>query len=535
MEGGMGIELEGIVERRRAARSSKSEHVAVVLRAPERPEGSARSERAARRRKAHAKPTARPAARAVAAAPDPFRHVVLLMLENRSFDHMLGALQGVMPGLDGVPPSGPPRINRDMAGVPFEQRLGAAKVVDPDPPHGTDSVLVQIAGDNGGFVSEYERAHRGRLSAAQKQEVMAYHEVDSLWALHQLGRTFAVCDGWFCSVPGPTWTNRLFAMSGTSQGRVKMPEGIFQPNLHRYDQPSVFLRLEQARPRRSLRIYFGDFPLSLLLADRRRVSSVRKYRDLEMFFDAAGRDVDDFPDFALIEPRYLNDPNDDHPPHSVDAGQELVARVYEAIRANAELWASTLLVVTYDEHGGFYDHRVPPPAVPPDDPPHAEYEFNRLGVRVPTVLISPWITPQVVHTICDHTALLRSLQVRWGLGAMGARVAAGPDVLAALSLAPVPRDDTPMRLERPAVSKKAAAARRRAKAPRAAAAQEPLTDHQRAIVAFSQYLDTQTPAPPTQKVRRMAKSMRSDADARQVAEARARRFLAARGARPRSR
>jgi len=72
-----------------------------------------------------------------------------------------------MPGLDGVPPSGPPRINRDMAGVPFEQRLGAAKVVDPDPPHGTDSVLVQMAGDNGGFVSEYERAHRGRLSAAQ--------------------------------------------------------------------------------------------------------------------------------------------------------------------------------------------------------------------------------------------------------------------------------------------------------------------------------------------------------------------------------
>ena len=176
------------------------------------------------------------------------------------------------------------------------------------PPNDTDIVLVQIAGDNGGFVSEYERAHRSRLSAAQKQEVMAYHGVDSLWALHQLGRTFAVCDGWFCSVPGPTWTNRLFAMSGTSQGRVKMPEGIFQPNLHRYDQPSVFLRLEQARPRRSLRIYFGDFPLSLLLADRRRVSSVRKYRDLETFFDAAGREVDDFPDFALIEPRYLNDP-----------------------------------------------------------------------------------------------------------------------------------------------------------------------------------------------------------------------------------
>ena len=126
----MGTELEGIVERR-APRRRRS-------RAPEARRKRAVPAKAGRRRKAHAKPTARPAARAVAAAPDPFRHVVLLMLENRSFDHMLGALQGVMPGLDGVPPSGPPRINRDMAGVPFEQRLGAAKVVDPDPPHGTE-------------------------------------------------------------------------------------------------------------------------------------------------------------------------------------------------------------------------------------------------------------------------------------------------------------------------------------------------------------------------------------------------------------
>ena len=451
------------------------------------------------------------------------------MLENRSFDHMLGALQEVVPEVDGVPPNGTPRVNLDMAGTPFKQLPGASRVVDPDPPHGTDSVLVQIAGGNGGFVNEYERAHRGQVSVAQKQEVMAYHGLGSLWALHELGRAFAVCDSWFCSVPGPTWTNRLFAMSGTSQGRVRMPEGIFQPNLHRYDQPSVFRRLEEARPRRSLRIYFGDFPLSLLLADRRTGRSALKYRDLEVFFDAASGDADDFPDFALIEPRYLNDPNDDHPPHSTDGGQELAARVYEAIRANAKLWASTLLIVTYDEHGGFYDHRVPPAATPPDDPPDAEYEFTRLGVRVPTVLISPWIVPQVVHTVCDHTALLRSLQVRWGLGAMGSRVAAAPDVLATLSLASVPRADTPMQLQRPSVTKQAGAARR-ARSLRAAAAQAPLNEHQRAIVAFGEYLETQTPAPPAQKVRRMTKAMRSAADARQVAEARARRFLAARGA-----
>src|SRR4029450_2090455 len=169
MEGGMGTELEGIVERPRSERAARRRR----SRAPEAGRKRAAPAEAGRRRKANAKPTAkptaRPAARAVAAAPDPFRHVVLLMLENRSFDHMLGALQRVMPGLDGVPPSGPPRINRDMAGVAFEQRPGAAKVVDPDPPHDTDSVLVQIAGDNGGFGGEDERAQRTLLTRRATQ------------------------------------------------------------------------------------------------------------------------------------------------------------------------------------------------------------------------------------------------------------------------------------------------------------------------------------------------------------------------------
>src|SRR5207244_1801173 len=95
----------------------------------------------------------------------------------------------------------------------------------------------------------------------------------------------AVCDKWFCSVPGPTWTNRLFAMSGTSRGRVKMPEGLFYPNLHRYDQPSVFRRIREAG--RSHRIYFGDFPLALLLADQRRPSARLRFSPLEDFFDDA--------------------------------------------------------------------------------------------------------------------------------------------------------------------------------------------------------------------------------------------------------
>ena len=163
-------------------------------------------------------------------------------------------------------------------------------------------------------------------------------------------------------------------MSGTSQGRRQDAEGIFHPNLYRYDQPSVFRRLEEARPRRSLRIYFGDFPLSLLLADRRRIRSLRKYRDLDLFFDAAGGEPTTSPTSRSSSRAISTTPTTTTRPHPSDAGQELIARVYEAIRANPELWASTLLVVNYDEHGGFYDHRVPPPAIPPDAPPDPEYD-----------------------------------------------------------------------------------------------------------------------------------------------------------------
>jgi hypothetical protein len=127
-----------------------------------------------------------------------------------------------------------------------------------------------------------------------------------------------------------------------------------------------------------------------------------------------------------------------------------------------------------------------------------------------------------VHTTCDHTALLRSLQVKWGLGDLGARVTAAPDILSELALTAAARGDTPARL---ALAPAAAAAPRRATARRIAVTAR-LSDHQQAILAFSAYLETQTPAPPARKVQATARAMRSPADARTVAEQRARRYLA---------
>ena len=442
------------------------------------------------------------------------------MLENRSFDHMLGALQATVSELDGVPPDGPARVNVDAAGRPYPQAPADTWRIDPDPKHETDHVLEQIKDGNSHFVLDYERSNRRRKLGPEKlAEVMGYYRLGALPALHTLAQQFAVCDAWFCSVPGPTWTNRLFAMSGTSRGRVEMPQGVFHPNLHRYDQPSVFRRLREAG--RSWRVYHGDFPLALLLEDQRSALSVPHYYTMDWFAEHARGDAAAFPEFTFIEPDYLwPTTNDDHPPHDVRNGQRLIADVYNAIRANDDLWRSTVLIVTYDEHGGFYDHVSPVTAVPPDTDVQ-EYTFDRLGVRVPAVVVSPWLPRQVCKTPFDHTSLLKSLTARWGLGPMGARTAAATDVFASLRIAPAMRTDTPARLALGAAV--AAASARRAAAPPA------LTDNQQAIVAFSQYLEMQTPAAAARAPARTARAMRSPADANAVARERARQFLRARG------
>ena len=467
-----------------------------------------RTSRSSHRRR----PPARRRARQATVAADPFRHVVLLMLENRSFDHMLGAMQAVVPHLDGVPPGGPPRVNRDSCGRAYPQSVTRTRRVDPDPMHDTANVLVQLRDDNQGFVLDYADSYP-QTSVEERADVMGYRALGDLPTLHTLARQFAVCHAWFSSVPGPTWTNRLFAMSGTSHGRVKMPRGLFQPNLHAYDQPSLFRRLHEAG--RSWHVYHGDFPLALLLEDQRSPHAVSNYYGMKWFADHARGPADEFPEFAFIEPDYLwPTTNDDHPPHDLRNGQRLIAEVYNAIRANEALWRSTVLVVTYDEHGGFYDH-VPPPAALPPDRHREEYTFDRLGVRVPALVVSPWLPPQVCSTTFDHTSLLKSLRWRWGLGAMGARVAAAHDLLASLTVASAMRTDTPRRRARTG----AAAAARRLVPP------AELTDNQQALLAFSQYLETRTPGAAPAAPARATRAMRSAADASQVARQRARNYL----------
>jgi phospholipase C len=374
---------------------------------------------------------------------DPFKHVVLLMLENHSFDQMLGCMQAVYPELDGVPPGPVARTNRDFRGQRYRQEPNDSLQVKPDPKHEHSNAVRQLAHGNGGFIQDYLDSYGDRAARDARRAIMGYFPRGFLPALHPLAEQFTVCDRWFASLPGPTWPNRLFALSGTSNGRVFMPEGDNHLSmLWTQTQDTIFDRLDEATPARSWRVYFYDFPASLLLRHQHRPEHLERYHRIDRFFADARGDADAFPEFVFIEPKYFGvDQNDDHPPHNIMKAQKLIADVYNAIRSNRALWLSTLLVVVYDEHGGFYDH-VEPPAAPPPDGHCEEYTFDRLGVRVPAVLVSPWLDARVSSTRFDHTSVLKYLIDKWQLGPLGARAAAANSIAAAFGERTTPREDT---------------------------------------------------------------------------------------------
>jgi phospholipase C len=368
---------------------------------------------------------------------DPIRHVILLIMENRSFDHMLGGLATVIPGLDGVNPQ-QPRVNLDPAGQAYAQAPTEVRQTAYDPKHEHADVVIQLQNQNSGFVLDFAQAYPAS-TPQDRQQIMDYFPADFLPGLHSLSRDFTVCDRWYCSVPGPTWPNRFFALSGTSLGRILMPTGITNPATYfRQTQTTLFDRLNQAG--RSWKNYYYDFPSSWLLLRNLLPDKLPHYRPIDEFFRDV-RDEKSFPEFVFLEPKYFGaDENDDHPPHNIMKGEKLIADVYNAIRSNPGLWNNSLLVITFDEHGGLFDHVTPPGAVAPDNH-REEYTFDQLGLRVPALLISPWVSRTVEHTQFDHTSVLKYLIDKWSLGPLGLRAAAAASIAVALRESS-PRTDT---------------------------------------------------------------------------------------------
>jgi len=369
----------------------------------------------------------------------PLDHVIVLMLENNSFDRMLGDLfpprpDPVSPG-GGVKGAAAQYSNIDATtGKQYAMTATTAREMPEDPGHDLSDVLSQIAHHGSGFVSNFVKKYP-HSPATERQQIMSYYADGALPVLHALAKNFTVCDRWFSSMPGPTWPNRLFLYSGTCWGFTDMN------SLHYWAQPTLFDLLgNNGVP---WKLYYGDISSTYILVNEPDPTSTGSLR--YFYQDAKGPEAD-FPKFSIIEPGYFGKtPSDQHPPHDVFRGEALIAEVYNALRANDALWQRSLLVVTYDEHGGFYDHIDPPASIAPDDRRDGSgFNFDRYGVRVPAVLISPWLDPGVITDTFDHTSLVKFVLQHAGLDStgLGVRVSAAATNTIRPHLRQTPRDTT---------------------------------------------------------------------------------------------
>jgi phospholipase C len=453
------------------------------------------------------------------------KHVFVLVLENRSFDHMLGASTGTVDENGGIHPGTgvdavtgqPTTVNAAVDqtnaqnGTVFQVRAGAPFVMPVDPPHEFCDVQLQLASTSisgnpaddkcgysgayppltmAGFVESYynqatldaanpdpTEQQAGRAALADLDAVMASLTQAQVPVLSTLVSQFAVCDQWYSALPGPTWPNRFFLHAATSGGLDHSPSsweaGISYLDGYKFENGTIYDALDVHGIGWS--VYHGDdLPQILALHGMNPVTVLNHFHDLS---DLAA-DLQD-PDFSatyvFIEPNYghvlteggnFQCGNSQHPIDDVTRGEALIKYVYESIRQSPN-WESSLFVITYDEHGGFYDHVSPPPAAPPGDiidPANNVhgFRFDQQGVRVPAVIVSPWIALAqagghgtqtcnlIDHTRYDHGSLLATIERLYGLPPLTARDTEANDLIHLLSV-PAGRD-APLTLPNPADS-----------------------------------------------------------------------------------
>jgi phospholipase C len=392
------------------------------------------------------------------------KHIVVVMMENRSFDHMLGYLkQEGMTNVDGLTgeefnldPNGKKlRVHAFDAEAARIQRKGEALQKKLDPDHSPTGVKTQLGpgygeGTNGGFVKSFieSRKPADNVGSDLWGVPMGYYTSKDVPVYDHLARQYCVCDCWFASIPGDTWPNRLYATTGTSGPNVAKQSSIWQhitnvgplktlKGMPLFDVPAFTRKLKPDQWR-----WYSHDPGTLRLIDSTYRNPANLMRDNFSFFDRrkvdwltvtlerpifrGGSFMDDaardsLPQVSWIDPNFVDlsvletNSNDDHPPSDIRAGQAFVSDVYDAL-LRSKNWNDTLLVVVYDEHGGFYDH-VPPPPLPAGDPA----KYQTYGVRVPALIAGPRVTRQVLkgppgvdgtegsQTHFDHTSLIKTI------------------------------------------------------------------------------------------------------------------------------
>ncbi len=388
-------------------------------------------------------------------------HIVVLMLENRSFDHMLGFLRPAGPDFEGLTGK---ETNPDPKGKPVPVfRIGSSAphpyfMPGSDPGEGFLNTNSQLFGTtkpaasakatNQGFVTNYaytlgwesksSETSEKPLPGTTPSDIMGVYTPELLPVLSTLASSYAMCDHWFSSAPTETLPNRAFVHMATSQGHLDDKTSL-------YTAPSIYPALANAGA--TWGIYGYDAPP----LTRGNIADLHDQPEscFGVYSDFAEKAKDgSLPNYVFLEPQWHSTGNSQHPNYDVSLGEQLLAQVYNTLRTSP-LWPRSLLVITYDEHGGCFDH-VPPPtnATPPDDSA-GEYgfDFRRFGVRVPTVLVSPLIASGTVYRSPaprpphDHTSILATAEKRWNVKPLTRRDSVAPDLASVLTLTKPRTDD----------------------------------------------------------------------------------------------
>jgi phospholipase C len=386
---------------------------------------------------------------------DSVKSIVVLMLENRSFDNILGYLYfadgNKSPNgdpFDGL--TGSETNPRPGGGAPVKvrQETSMTTVPDPDPGEDYQHVNVQLFrtdpppvppnATNDGFVTDYVAV------GGAPRDIMSCYDPGLVPNLAEICRRYAVCDAWYASVPSQTWTNRAFTHAATSWGMVN--NAPYNP--FRWKMPTIFQKMS-AISGMTWRVYYDENYIALT---RLQFPALYKpgynknFLGFEHFLNDAN--AGQLPRYAFIEPNFFANPltkkkqSDMHPPSDITPGDQFIVRVFNAVVTGPQ-WKNNevLLVITFDEHGGCYDH-VPPPtnATPPDKKPgQLGFDFKRFGVRVPAVVVSPFVKAgSVFHAAAgavpyDHTSILATIEKRFGMTNLTKRDQAAPDLSSVLT------------------------------------------------------------------------------------------------------
>jgi phospholipase C len=444
------------------------------------------------------------------------KHIVVLMMENHSFDNYLGTLgrgDGFPLGDDGTPDAENPDSAGTMIRAYHARSTGQQAGIPTQSWNATH--LQWASGKLDGFVTAAEQAAPAGgqpAPAGDKTAAMSYWTDQDLPFYHGLARTFPLADRWFSSCLGPTFPNRRFLLAGTANGlmddlpvnlldrpqagtimdmltRQKISWVNYRPAGPPQSEFRRFVRYRSRRARHYL-AHFGrplradsdgfkrDLQFTSAIYPLGMAGYMAHVRSIERFF--ADADAGNLPSFCIVDPDFRRYSEEN--PQDIRKGESFAAEVINRVM-HGPGWADTLLIWLYDEHGGYYDHVAPPAAVPPDDVPGRSLvahpspvrsvlkilfpgyvrnaqqlvkgpaSYDNYGFRVPAVIVSPYARPDcVLSDVYDHTSVLKLIEEKWNLPALTRRDAAATSPLGALDLAAPPAFLTPPDLPAPALA-----------------------------------------------------------------------------------